>query len=213
MSQLLSHLHALRSGISDAQNVLESGDIPEHLAQHFACDCTERTWLQRSGNNSQVQELTRSVLQLKRKWIEGDVSIADARRVMEVLQHTEPQSPEPPSGLSNAWKLIRAAWEVVGMASVFLSPEDIASMTNTSQLEGTVTYLLWKGELQLQQLWGDKPLWEDEKEWQRSHLADLLEEYLHEQAELLHILHHRQKQLEEELDAHKEEWEDPLFNL
>ncbi len=212
MDPLYSHLHALRSGTLDVQDVLDSGDVPEHLAQHFACDCTERSWLQRSDNNSPIQELTRAVLQLKRKWIEGDVGLADARRVMEVLQHTQPQTPEPPSGLSNAWKILRAAWEVVGMASVFLSPEDIASMTNTSQLEGTVTYLLWKGELQLQQLWGDKPLWEDEKEWQRSHLADLMEEYLNERAELVTLFQRRREKLEEELYAHKEEWEDPLFN-
>lgn len=211
MSSLHSLLDDLRAQRCDVNEALDSGAIPEHIAHHFACDCTERAWLQGPPRNSTVQELTRTILQLKRNWIEDDVSIKDARRVMEALQHNQPLSTDPQSSLSNAWHMIRTAWEVVGMASVFLSPDDFASMTHTSQLEGTITYLLWKGELQLQQIWGDESPWKNEQEWQRTHLADLLEQYVEEQQSFIELLLQRWEKLDEDRKAVSNAMEEQLF--
>lgn len=201
-------IQQLESKTISMTEAFKSGLVPVHIKQHFACDCIER-WMLSSPRSPETKALVQAFLQLKRGWIESHIEPHHVLDVVENLQQTSYAAAATP--LQRSWQVLRTAWEMVGFTSFLLSPEEIAEMTSTSDWKSTVSYLLWKGELQISQWTGDHDLWEQEHPWQRSHLIDLLKQYQKARLSLLSLLQLRIAQHDKQRRQLTNLWEDSLF--
>ena len=191
----------LRDGSLSLTDAIYSDQVPAHVLHHFACDCAERSlmniralkgksWRKRFIRVLQRQKeaefLLWGALRTKRQWIEGEIDEQELEEVTFRLKAT----------------INKHGWNVRGDAAVATSCAMMKESRDAAWCTAwyAVGVTVWFGTDQ------------DERVWQRCHLATLLDELAHKQHQLLALLSLHKDQVDGTLTTQKELLEGWLFS-
>ena len=71
---MLSIAEKLWTDKIDLDDVIESGDIPDHILHNFACDCAEKALLREEQSGRKTDPRSWEAIRVKRLWIEGNAT-------------------------------------------------------------------------------------------------------------------------------------------
>ncbi len=195
---MLSICKHLREGIIELEAAIESGEIPEHILHHFACDCAERALLREREAGREPDACSWEAIRIKRLWVEGkateeklDAACADAR---DAARNATWDSVRNRAMAAARWAARYAAWNATDAAWDAANATDAAKSAawNAANATDAVWSAAWNA------VWSAawNAAFDKEQSWQTELLCALIERYQDARASLLSLLLERKKQIE-----------------
>jgi len=176
--KLIEMAEKLRDGRINFYTAIYSKVIPDSILHHFGCDCAERALKGNKGFITESQQASWEAVKVKRRWIDGLVGDEELDEARETAHRAAYQAEDWGSNKA-ACKSAYMTTHVEVYIAVSWTAEDAAESAE-HRAANSEEY---------------EEAYNEEREWQRNHLADLIEEYLSEKSLFLSLLSRRSIQL------------------